>query len=128
MPLSENEQRLLDQMERALLAEDPKFASTMRGAARRVGAGRRVGIGVVGVSVGLVLLVVGVAQQTTLVGVAGFVLMLAGLVYAVSGPRRSGPTGVVTAGGTVRPAAKPRRRASFMQRIENRWDQRRDDH
>ena len=32
MPLSEHEQRLLEQMERALYAEDPKFASTLRSA------------------------------------------------------------------------------------------------
>ena len=31
MPLSEHEQRLLEQMERALYAEDPKFASALRG-------------------------------------------------------------------------------------------------
>ena len=31
MPLSENEQRLLQQMEKALAAEDPKFASALRG-------------------------------------------------------------------------------------------------
>ena len=45
MPLSENEQRLLEQMERALYAEDPKFASAMRGANRRPGAGRRLLLG-----------------------------------------------------------------------------------
>ena len=38
VPLSENEQRLLEQMERALYAEDPKFASAMRGANRRPSA------------------------------------------------------------------------------------------
>ena len=31
MPLSEREQRLLDQIERALQAEDPKLASALRG-------------------------------------------------------------------------------------------------
>ncbi|MEI2821672.1 MAG: DUF3040 domain-containing protein [Marmoricola sp.] len=30
MPLSEEEMRLLQQMERALAAEDPKFASALR--------------------------------------------------------------------------------------------------
>ncbi|HNE89871.1 MAG TPA: DUF3040 domain-containing protein, partial [Actinomycetota bacterium] len=30
MPLSEHEQRLLEQMERALMAEDPKFATSLR--------------------------------------------------------------------------------------------------
>ncbi len=129
MPLSDNEQRLLEQMERALYAEDPKFASAMRGANRRSGAGLRLALGGSGVVVGLVLLVLGVAQQAVLLGVLGFVLMLAGTAYAVSSQRRSGPTGVVGAGGTVRrPAASPRRRrGSFMQRMEQRWDRRRDE-
>jgi len=129
VPLSENEQRLLEQMERALYAEDPKFASAMRGAARRSGTGRRLLFGIGGIIVGLVLLVVGVAQQMTLIGVLGFVAMLAGTAYAVSAQRRTGPTGVVGAGGKVRPAGGSttrRRRGSFMQRVEERWDRRRD--
>ena len=78
MPLSENEQRLLEQMERALYAEDPKFASAMRGAARRTGAARRLLLGLAGVVLGLVVLLVGVAKQQVPIGVVGFVLMLAG--------------------------------------------------
>ena len=35
MPLSEEELRLLEQMERALVEEDPKFASTLRGTSLR---------------------------------------------------------------------------------------------
>jgi hypothetical protein len=127
VPLSENEQRLLEQMERALYAEDPKFASAMRGAARRPGTGRRLLLGAGGIVVGLVLLVVGVAQQLVVLGALGFVFMLAGTAYAVSAQRRHGPTGVVGASGKVRPAGTTRRsRGSFMQRLEERWDRRRD--
>ena len=35
MPLSEEEQRLLEQMEEALAAEDPKFVSALRGSSTR---------------------------------------------------------------------------------------------
>ena len=42
MPLSEHEQRLLEQMERALYAEDPKFASSLRGKDPRSNFRRRV--------------------------------------------------------------------------------------
>lgn len=128
MPLSENEQRLLEQMERALYAEDPKFASAMRGAARRPGTGRRLLLGAGGIVIGLVLLVVGVANQQVVLGVLGFVFMLAGTAYAVSAQRRQGPTGVVGASGKVRPAtgATRRKRGSFMHRLEERWDRRRD--
>ena len=124
MPLSDNEQRLLEQMERALYAEDPKFASTMRGPARRRGSARRLLIGISGVVVGLVLLVVSLAQSQVLLGVVGFVSMLSGTAYAVSGHRRGGPTGIVQGNGSVRQASK--RRGSFLQRLEQRWERRRD--
>lgn len=131
MPLSDNEQRLLEQMERALYAEDPKFASAMRGANRRPGVVRRLLIGGAAIVVGLVVLVVGVAQQMVLLGVLGFVGMLAGTAYAVSSQRRSGPVGVVGASGAVRAPSGNRRKSkrggSFMQRLEERWDRRQND-
>ncbi len=131
MPLSENEQRLLEQMERALSAEDPKFASAMKGSARAIGARRRIILGGLAVLSGLVVLLVGVTQQWLLIGVLGFVLMLAGTAYAVTNPRRSGPTGLVADDGSVsRPSprgrARARNRSSFMQRMEERWDRRED--
>lgn len=128
MPLSDNEQRLLEQMERALYAEDPKFASTMRGANRRAGAGRKILVGGAGIALGLVSLVAGVALPNYVLAIVGFVLMLAGTAYAVSSQRKGGPAGVVGAGGTVkgRPASKRRGNGSLMQRLEERWDRRRD--
>lgn len=130
MPLSDNEQRLLEQMERALYAEDPKFASTMRGAARRPGALKRLVIGLGGVLVGLGLLVGAVAYKIIPLGVVGFLVMLAGTVYAASTQRRGGPAGVVGATGSVKRRGKGRSRKSgtFMQRLEQRWDRRRDEY
>ena len=127
MPLSENEQRLLEQMERALYAEDPKWASAMRGAVRRTSSARRLLLGIGGVVAGLVLLLVGVAKQNVLVGIIGFVVMLAAIAYAVSSRRRpGGPQGVVNRAGGVRPVTPSRRRRStFMQRLEERWERRR---
>ena len=133
MPLSEHEQRLLSQMEEQLLADDPRFASAMRGAARRVGAGRRMLIGAVGLVVGLLLLVMAVAYQIIPLGIAAFVLMLAGAVYAFSTPKRAnGPLGVVDWQG-VRPTRGHQRgrgqqgHGTLMQRFEQRWHQRRDE-
>ncbi len=127
MPLSENEQRLLEQMERALYAEDPKWASAMRGAVRRSSSARRLILGVGGIVLGLVLLLVGVAQQAVIVGIIGFVVMLAAFAYTVSSRRRpGGPTGVVNRAGGVRPV-NTRRRSSFMQRLEERWERRRNE-
>jgi hypothetical protein len=128
VPLSENEQRLLEQMERALYAEDPKWASAMRGAVRRSSSARRLLLGIFGIVLGLVLLLVGVAQQMVLVGIAGFLVMLAAFAYTVSSRKKPGPTGVVNRGGTVRPVTPSRRRrGSFMQRLEERWERRRDE-
>ena len=111
MPLSDNEQRLLEQMERALYAEDPKFASAMRGANRRPGAARRLAIGGTGIVLGLVVLVLGVAQGNVWpgvwIGVLGFVCMLASTAYAVSEgsfvkcPKRSVKIATVTIGWMI---------------------------
>ena len=130
MPLSDNEQRLLEQMERALYAEDPKFASAMRGASRRRGVAAALARRRRWVVVGLVVLVLGVAggAEIILLGVLGFVLMLAGTAYAVSAQRRTGPTGVVTSAGSVRAHRQdPPAQGTFMQRLEERWDRRRDE-
>ena len=130
MPLSDNEQKLLEQMERALYAEDPKFASAMRGAKGRRGAGRRLAIGGLAIVAGLVLLVLGVSSKNILVGLLGFVCMLGGTAYAVASQRR-GPIGVVNQAGGVKPASprgKARSKSSFMERLEQRWDRRRDGH
>jgi Protein of unknown function (DUF3040) len=90
MPLSEHEQRLLDQIERALIAEDPKFASTVRAGRLRRPTRRRRLQGLVLFLLGLVLLVVGVAirsiwlQNVPVVSVVGFLVMLTGAVLAIT--------------------------------------------
>jgi hypothetical protein len=100
MPLSEHEQRLLEQIERALIAEDPKFASTVRAGRLRRPTRRRRLQGLVLFVVGLVLLVVGVAVRSIwlsnvpVVSVVGFLVMLAGAVLAVTsiGAGKKAPT------------------------------------
>ncbi len=59
MPLSEHEQRLLEQIERALYAEDPKFASTVRGGKLRRPSRRRRVQGIALFVLGVVMLVLG---------------------------------------------------------------------
>ena len=89
MPLSEHEQRLLDQIERALYAEDPKFASTVRGGRLRRPSRRRRVQGVVLFVLGVVALVLGLVFQWFVAGfpivsVVGFLLMFAGAVLAIT--------------------------------------------
>jgi hypothetical protein len=122
VPLSEHEQKLLSQMEQQLVAEDPKFASTMRGRPRGPGGGKQIMIGALGVVLGLALIVVAVAQNLLLVAIPGFLLMIAGVWFALS--RRPGPVGTVTEAGTVR-ARRPSNE-TFINRLEERWDRRRE--
>ncbi|RPF22055.1 DUF3040 domain-containing protein [Myceligenerans xiligouense] len=134
MPLSEYEQRVLEQMERALTSDDPRLANTLQSSGRR--SVTRYVLAGVAVVVGLLLLVVGVASSSTWIGVVGFVLMFAGVVFAVAAPRRKpGPAGVVDAEGNVTPPKPGKGKdqpsgsggwSGFLTRLEERWDRRRD--
>ena len=96
MPLSDHEQRMLDQIESALYAEDPKFASSVRGGNLRAPSARRRLQGAVLFLVGLGLLVAGVPFYANvnhaflIVSVIGFVIMFGGVVFAITGPRVAG--------------------------------------
>lgn len=128
MPLSEHEQRLLEQMERALYAEDPKLASALRGADPRTHARRRVLIASVGFIVGIALLMAGVVAQQVIVGVVGFVLMVAAAFVGLSSWRALPASAEPATGGKAAGTAKPpRTRASMMSRFEDRWNRRREE-
>ncbi|PRX51129.1 Protein of unknown function (DUF3040) [Prauserella shujinwangii] len=134
MPLSEHEQRLLDQIERELYAEDPKFASTVRGTRLRRPARRRRIQGIALFVVGVALLVLGVmvpfrVAEIPLVSVLGFLVMFFGVLLAVTSLRQpaevdgsAGPEDGGSKGG-----GKQRRRNSFTERMEERFRQRFDD-
>lgn len=87
MPLSEEELRLLEQMERALVEDDPKLASTLRGTAARRHARRRVISAGVGLLVGIVVLMAGAITSITPLGIAGFVVMLASAAVGLAAYR-----------------------------------------
>ena len=132
VPLSEHEQRLLEQMERALYAEDPKFASSMRGADARRHHRRRIVLALAGFVAGVVVLFTGLVKQIIPVGVLGFVVMLASVWFAVlSWQRLSKPAGSSSSGGVVTPLNPKRKqkaqRGGFMDRIEERWRRRREE-
>ncbi|MFN8194983.1 MAG: DUF3040 domain-containing protein [Nocardioidaceae bacterium] len=84
MPLSEEELRLLEQMERALVQEDPKLASTLRGTAMRRAAHRRMILAILGFLVGVAVLMSGAILRITLLGIGGFLLMLVTAWVALS--------------------------------------------
>ncbi|MBD5788106.1 DUF3040 domain-containing protein [Cellulosimicrobium terreum] len=129
MPLSEYEQRVLEQMERALTSDDPRLANTLQSPRRR-SVWRYVLAGA-GVVAGLLLLVLGAATSQTWLGVVGFVLMFAGVVLVFQAPRspKTGPVGTVESDGTVRraqPASKRSGGHGFLNRLEERWERRRE--
>ena len=88
MPLSEHEKRQLEQIEQALRAGDPRFADAVRAADPRVHYRRRVIVAVLGFVIGVGLLLAGVVIDVILIAVAGFVVMLACSLWAVTSYRR----------------------------------------
>lgn len=125
MPLSDHEQKLLAQMEQALYAEDPKFATTLTGRSRGVGSVFRACVGLGSVVVGLGLIIGGISADGLIwLAVVGFVVMFAGIVFAVAAPgagkERAG-RGKPSAAGRRRPSAG---KSSFVQRMEQRWEKR----
>ncbi|MET9549344.1 MULTISPECIES: DUF3040 domain-containing protein [unclassified Streptomyces] len=132
MPLSEHEQRMLEQMERALYAEDPKFATALEGSGLRTYTRKRVYQAVVGFLVGIALLMAGMVAQQIWISVVGFLVMLGCAVLAVTGWRKAPkpgeqPAGAATAQGGPHARRQTRQRRSVMDRIEQRWQRRRDE-
>jgi hypothetical protein len=159
VPLSEEELRLLEQMEQALAQEDPKFVSTLRGSSlERVARMRTITAASVFV-LGVVMLMGGAVSQQTWLGILGFVVMLASATIGLAAwrgrhaPVQTQPSedqpfdfddhphrfDVIEGGRSNRPrrqrrsGAKPPRRTgnkppkqgTFMQRMEQRWEHRR---
>ena len=124
MPLSDHEQKMLDQMEQALAAEDPKFASQMQGRALASLQRRRWVVGGVGVLAGLGLVLVGI-NTTMWVGAIGFAVMVASAVYAATPPRKA-RLAVVGEDGVAQPTkgGRGRRKGGLMDRLDERWERR----
>ena len=147
MPLSEHEQRQLEQIEQALYAEHPRFARAVRANDPRVHYRRRVVFAAIGFLIGVGLLVAGVATKEPWMGVAGFVVMLACSMWALTsyrhmagiasgrglakerrsgkaarGPRGGGPRGAAPRGGSPRGARMAKQ--PMMERLEERWRRR----
>lgn len=120
MPLSEYEQRVLAQMEQQLRTADPKLAQSMD---TRTGIDiKRMSLGIGLALLGLGLLVGGAVWNQVWLGVLGFLAMLAGVMYATTGPKsvirgkkgkQAGPK-----------AGKPGKGSSFMDRQQDRWNKR----
>jgi hypothetical protein len=124
VPLSEHEQRLFEQIERSL-AEDTKFASAVRSTDPRFHARRRIILSAIAALLGLAVLMYGVASKNSLLGVAGFGVMLGFVALGISAFRRGRHPELRSVGGTAsRKAGRGgggSRRGSFLERLEDRW-------
>jgi len=134
VPLSEHEQRLLEQMERALYAEDPKFATSLRSASAGRASRGRAALGVLVLLGGVTLLMLGAILPMIALGVVGFLVMIVGATLVYLG-LRGRPAAAATAEGDAAPEASagaaprraPKQAPGFMNRLEDRWRKRRDE-
>ena len=162
MPLSEEELRLLEQMEQALAQEDPKFVSTLRGSTLERAVRMRAVTAGAAFAVGIAMLMAGAVAQMTWLGILGFVVMLASATIGLASwhgrhaptqshpadalfdfddhPQRfdvidGGKPGKSSRTGKARRLRRPGRSAgpargsgkqgTFIQRMEQRWERRR---
>jgi hypothetical protein len=138
VPLSEHEQRQLEQIEQALYRDDRRLGRLVRSSDPRVHYRRRAIQAVLGFVVGAGLLAAGVlttfAWHAGLVA-AGFVLMLLCAVWGISSWRHLTATrlGVAAPDGTIRRPARRRRKGKkrggagqqgMMERLDERWRRR----
>lgn len=116
MPLSEQEQRLLDEMERSLYHGDADFVASVGRVRGRVSYAAVVG-GILLAVAGMGGLILGVVAHNWLIGAVGFAVMFGGVMLAVGVRNRGVPVGFPAAPGT--------RPAGFMDRLAQRWERRR---
>ena len=140
MPLSEEEMRLLEQMERALAAEDPKFVSTLQGRTLQRAVKVRAAVAAVVFLGGVALLLGGAMARMTWLGIVGFVVMLASATIGLAAWRgRHVPDAAEPAehdhpdhggfrlieGGRAHKPRAAKAKGGFMHRMEQRWNDRR---
>ena len=118
MGLSEREQKVLDELERGLYAEDSGFADRLKAKpiksqnkAARALAGALVAVA------GLSVLLVGLITHYTAIGVAGFAVVLCGVVVASSNSTKTTPN--ASAPKTAKSA-----KLTLGEFFQDRWDKR----
>lgn len=124
MPLSEHEQRQLEQIEQALYADYPRFASAVRASDPRVHYKRRVVEATFGFLLGIGMLLGGVISNYIGIGVAGFVVMLACAMWALTSWRHMNGTAVGRGPVKAKDRKPTRPKVSMMERLEERWRRR----
>jgi hypothetical protein len=131
VPLSEHEQRQLEQIEQALYREDRRLGRLVRSSDPRVHYKRRVVEAAFGFAVGAGMVAAGVVLPLVWLAVGGFVLMLLCGIWALSSWRHmAGAPGVPGRGsaGKRRESRRKNRgkagRGAMMERLDERWRRR----
>ena len=117
MPLSEHEQRILEEIERRLVADDPKFAREVASGGPQGAALKRVKRAVALFVVGFALLIAGLlvgGNALIFLGIGAFAVMVASAALIASGIKQV---------SRERPAEAARRQGWFG-RMEDRWRKR----
>jgi hypothetical protein len=113
MPLSDREKRLLEEMEAALLTEDPRLVSALSSKSPVSPSRNRIMLGAGLLLLGLVTLFGGLIAQVTPIGILGFIIALSGVITAIS-----------SISAPVRGPRQPKSRSSLSARLEQRWENR----
>ena len=133
MPLSEHEQRQLEQIEQGLYREDPKFGRLVRSSDPRVHYKRKLLQAFIGVLIGAGALAAGLVTHRMYIEAAGAAVLVLSLVWMLVSWRRHlartrpapSNAGQARAGGPAKPDRSGQtRRARMMERMEERWRRR----
>ena len=131
MPLSEHEQRQLDQIEQALYRENRRLGRVVRSSDPRVHYRRRVVQAASGFVIGGGMVAAGVVLPLVWLAVGGFILMLLCSIWGANGWRHMAGVALGVAGGAPAGQRRPRRknrgkanRGAMMERLDERWRRR----
>jgi hypothetical protein len=130
VPLSEHEQRQLEQIEQALYREDRRLARLVRSSDPRVHYKRRVAEAAVGLALGGAMIAVGIVFAVIGLAIAGFVVILLCGIWALNNWRQMATVAVGDASRGAPGKRRSRRsrrspaRGSFGERLDERWRRR----
>lgn len=147
MPLSDQEQRVLEELEAQLAASDPRFASKMGRDLHASDRQRRRVFGFVGVLASLAVMAAAYYFSLTWLVAVGLALLVVSAVFmatqpasaSTGQPRTRGPLGgqskkgrltsvptsAYPSSGSTRPTKRTSGTSPFMARLEERWERRR---
>jgi hypothetical protein len=124
VPLSDREKRLLEEMEAALLTEDPRLVSALS-ASPLAPSKNRIVKGVALLLLGLVTVLAGVISKTAPIGIVGFLIALAGVITVISSFSASGKAKSLSK--NPKGSKAPKNTSKLRDRLDKRWDQRWDE-